>query len=989
MSGMPAFAMAARLVARRAEWETLCSALERASAGGSVAVVVAGEAGVGKSRLVEELVRAAEREGVRALLGRCVDIGDGELPYAPIAGALRGLLASLSGEEVEAVFGPDRAVLGRLVPEIAEADDATGDPAAAAFAKLRLFEVVLRTLGRLGERAPVLLVVEDLHWADSSTRDLLRFLVRSAARERLALVVTCRTDGLVRGHPLRPYLVELGRDSRVTRITLAPFTRDEFADHVATLGGPELSAAALDGLYERSEGNAFHTEELIAAAGAGGSGPLPVSLREAMLVRLERLSPSARQVVRVAAAAGRRVDQELVARVAGLAEGELTDALRAAVAEEVLVTSALGGSFAFRHALLREAAYAEVLPGDRARLHAALACELEAHPELAGAGGTLAAELAYHWQAAGRHDAALTASVLAGEEAERVYAYPEALRHYQRALELATGSGVDVDRVRITEAAANAANATGEHGLAIALERRAIELVDVDVDEEPLRAGVRHARLARFLHDAGRGTEARRLSARAVALTPPEPTRERALVLEAHARMLLLAGRVGAARPAVEEAIAIARSLGAPDLEASALSTRIITLHGSADEAAAAGREALRAALEAGDPETLLRAYVNAAEALDQAGQVQDAIDLAQAGVEEARRVGAERGVGTALRGYVAHRLVKLGRLDEGEMVIEDALRSSPSGVAAASLHQTAAVIAAHRGHADAAEAAVARSRSHAIEAGAGMWNVRGAVALAEVALWAGEPDRACAIVDEAFAAIAGDEYVFYSGPLYVLGVWAQVDRALRARALRDPGAEAEARAAANGLSARLDGQLGATPPPEPDAHRAQLQAELGRLETSQRADHWRAAASRWEKLAFHFPIALCAWREAEALLTDGGRNTRAAECLVAGRRKASAVGAQPLVALIDRLARRARISLDAQDGGEAPAATAGERAGLTAREGEVLKLIAQGSTNREIGRQLFISAKTVSVHVSRILAKLGAANRAQAATLAHRLGLV
>ena len=239
--------------------------------------MVAGEAGVGKSRLVEELARTAEDQGIRVLVGRCVDIGDGELPYAPIAGALRGLLAGLSEEEAEAVFGPDRAVLGRLVPELAGTDDGASDPV-AAFAKARLFELVLRTLGRLGERAPVLLVVEDLHWADGSTRDLLRFLVRGAARERLALVLTCRTEGLARGHPLRPYLVELGRDPRVTRITLAPFTRAEFADHVAMLRPTQLPAAALDRLYERSEGNAFYTEELLAAAGETGSGPLPASL---------------------------------------------------------------------------------------------------------------------------------------------------------------------------------------------------------------------------------------------------------------------------------------------------------------------------------------------------------------------------------------------------------------------------------------------------------------------------------------------------------------------------------------------------------------------------------------------------------------------------------------------------------------------------------------------------------------------------------------
>ena len=978
---MPVPAMTGRLVARVAELETLWSALERAATGESATLVVAGEAGVGKTRLVEELAWAAEGEGMRVLVGRCVDIGDGELPYAPITGALRRLVASLLPEEVEAVFGPDRTVLARLVPDLAETDDRAGDP--AAFAKARLFELVLRALGRLGERAPVVLLIEDLHWADGSTRDLLRFLVRSAVSERLAIVLTCRTDGLPRGHPLRPYLAELGRDPRVTRITLAPFTRAELADHVALLSTAPLSAAALDRLYERSEGNAFYTQELLAAAGDAGSGPLPASLRETLLVRLDRLPEPARQVVRVAAVAGRRVDQELLARAAGLDERELGDALRAAVAEEVLVPSDGGEAFAFRHALLREAAYAEVLPGERARLHAALARDLEAHPGLAGPGPAGAAELAHHWQAAGQREAALAAFVRAGQEAERVYAFPEALRHYQRALELATDGSGEIDRVRVTESAAGVANATGEHALAIALGTRAIELVDAGAD--PLRAGVLHARLARFLHEAGRGEEARRLSARAVELIPREPTRERALVLEAHARMLLLAGRVDAARPVVEEAIAIARGLGARDVEAAALSTRVITQHGSADAAAEAGREALQAARAAGDPETLLRAHVNAAEALDQAGDVQAANDLAQAGVEEARRLGVERGLGTSLRGYVAHRLVKLGRLDEAAAAVEDALRSSPSGVAAASLHQTAAVIAARRGDAEAAAAAVARSKPHAAEAGAGMWNVRGAVALAELALWARDAGRACTIVDEAFAAMAGDEYVLYSGPLYSLGAWAQVDRALRARALRDPGEEADAVAAAERLVARLEGRLGREPPPEPAAHRAQVRAELGRLEPAPPSALWAAAGQRWERLRYPFPRALCGWREAEALLTGGGDQAAAAERLRPARRAAAAMGAQPLVALIDGLARRARVPLEHAD---APEASAAERAGLTSRERDVLELMAQGRTNREIGGELFISEKTVSVHVSRILAKLGAANRAQAAAVAQQLGL-
>ena len=275
-----------------------------------------------------------------------------------------------------------------------------------------------------------------------------------------------------------------------------------------------------------------------------------------------------------------------MARAAGLGEAELADALRAAVTEEVLVPSARGDAFAFRHALLREAAYAGVLPGERARLHAALARDLEAHPELAGGAprsrpsspitGRPPGGARPPWPRACARGGRPSGSM-------RIRG-PAPLPARARAGDGGRGRRrprADHGRRRRRRERA------GQHAEAIALARRAIELVDAQA--EPLRAGLLHARLARFLQDAGRGAEARELSAHAVALIPREPTRERALVLEAHARLLLLSGRVGAARPAVEEAIAIARSLGARDVEAAALTTRIITLQGDVDAAAAAG----------------------------------------------------------------------------------------------------------------------------------------------------------------------------------------------------------------------------------------------------------------------------------------------------------------------------------------------------------------------------------------------------------------
>lgn len=633
-------------VGRAAELRALRAALVRASSGDATTVLVSGDAGVGKSRLVEEVMRTARADGALVLLGRCVDVGDGELAYAPIAGALRSLAAQVDAAELDGVLGSGRAELARLVPDLAEGDKSPRD-GPAVFGKERLFEFLLGGLGRLGRRRPVVLVVEDLHWADGSTRDLLRFLVRSVVGERLALIVTCRTGDLDRAHPVRPYLVELRRDARVECVDLEPFTRAEFADLVTAIHGAPPAPAKLDRLYERSEGNAFFTEELL---GAPGWTDLPVSLRDAMAVHLEQLHPAAQRVVRVLAAAGRRVDHRLLERAAAVSAEELSAGVREALDRRVIVLTPDGRGYEFRHALLREAAYADLLPGERAALHSVLARELEADPELGGA--AFAAELAHHWNAAGEPERALIASVQAGSEAEGVFAHPEALRHFQRALELweraAPQERAGLDQMDLIERAGVAASAAGEAQVAISLAQRAVELAD------PAAAGSRHARLARSLWDGGRGADALPVSTRALALTPPDRTFERAQMLESHARLLLLTGRADEARGPIDEAIAIARELGAREVEAAALATRVLAVDGRADAAITAGRDALLAAQRAGDPVTLMRAYINAAEAIDHAGRVQDAIELAGEGFEESRRLGMVRAMGVHLQGEIA-----------------------------------------------------------------------------------------------------------------------------------------------------------------------------------------------------------------------------------------------------------------------------------------------------------------------------------------------
>ena len=962
---------------------TLRAAFRQAAAGRMGAVLIAGEAGVGKSRLVAEFAAELPESEAFVLVGQGVALGEHEIPYAPVMGALRSLPTLLSPDALDEVAGPMGRELAGLVPGVGEASWASGSGATDAFGRARLFELLLGLLGRLGARRSAVVVVEDLHWADGSTRDLLRFVVRSASTERLLLVLTYRSDDLHREHPARPYLAELGRDPRVARVELRPFSREELADHVLALRGALPSAAVLDELFERSEGNAFFAEELLDAIESEGAGRLPASLRDAMLVRVERLPRRTQEVLRVVAAAGRRVDYRLLAAALGSEDG-LPAALRAAVDAHVLVPHA--DAYGFRHALLREAVYAEVLPGEREALHARLAAELQARPELAGGGSALHAELAHHWDAAGMPERALTASVRAGSEAERVYAHPEALRHFQRALELAEHLGpqntVEIDTVNVTDRAARAARAVGDYELAIALGRRAIELAERSASRA--RVGLLHSRLAWVLDGAGREYEAREMSARALALMGRERTPERAQVLEAHARMLMLAARTEEARAPIEEAIAIARELDRPAILASALATQIIGIHGQPEAALAAGNAALAAARAAGEPETLLRAHINAAEALDQTGRVDAAIALSLEGVEVARQLGAERGLGALLKGDAARRLVKLGRFDDAASLAQAALRLAPVGSAAAVLHQIVATLAAHRGDVQAAEQAIGLARASVSGPGAGMWVADAAAAAAELELWRDDPARAGEVVEQALGSIEGSEFYEFTAPVYALAAWAHVDLALRARALRRSDEAEAARNAARATAARFDALLVAGAPPETKAYRTQLDAELGRLDDPPDAGCWESTRHRWEQLGYRFHAAVCGWREAEALLAGGGDRTLAASLLTAAAREARSLGAQPLLEQVEGLARRSRIAVGAAGDGvpEAPPA------GLSPRELEVLGLMVEGHTNREIGAALFISEKTVRVHVSRVLAKLGAANRAQAATIAHRLGI-
>ncbi|HEU4896020.1 MAG TPA: AAA family ATPase, partial [Actinomycetota bacterium] len=507
-------------VGRTEELARLAAAGDRAAGGTPTVVLVGGEAGVGKTRLVGEVLAAARAAGTTVLAGGCVELGGEGVPFAPLIEGLRGFVRELDEPALtRLVPGQTRAELARLLPELSPAAGRGGiADAGRGFDRLsttpgpwsdqgRLFELLLGLLERVGVERRTVLVVEDLHWADRSTRDLLAFLVRNLRRGRLLLLLTYRSDELHRRHPLRPFLAELDRSRRVERLELARFGAAEVAAQLAGIQGRPVPAELADRIHARSGGNAFFVEELAAVAGRGGraDGELPPSLRDTLLARVELLGEPAQQVLAVVAVAGAAVPDPLLGEVAGLPEGALLAGLREAVSAHVLLADAADGTYGFRHALVKEAVYAELLPGERTRLHARFAAALAATDGDGDPG--LAAELAWHWYAAHDLEQALPAAVEAGLAAERAYAFAEAQRQFERALELweragPPEGGVGMDKAELLARAGEAAANAGAADRAVALVRGA--LAEVDAATDPLVAGQLTERLAFHLRVAGR-----------------------------------------------------------------------------------------------------------------------------------------------------------------------------------------------------------------------------------------------------------------------------------------------------------------------------------------------------------------------------------------------------------------------------------------------------------------------------------------------------
>jgi DNA-binding CsgD family transcriptional regulator len=1001
---------ASHFVGRAAEFGRLHTALDSVQAGNPLTLYVAGEAGVGKTRLVTRFAEQVTESGGQVLLGSCIDLGEGSLPYGPLVQALRGLGRGLTSADVASLVGSARPLLARLLPELAPADETDesepAPPGIGSSPQARLFEAFLTLLERLAERSTTALVIEDLHWADRSTLDLLTFLVRNL-RSAPLLVLTYRTDELHRRHPLRPFLAELDRSGRVARLDVDRFDRAEIADLLQGNLGSSPPEDLVERIYRRSGGNAFFAEELLAALRKENGDPqLPASLENVLLSRVQILSEDAQATLRIAAAAGGPVEHQLLAAISTLPEAALLTALREAVAHQVLVPDPATETYAFRHALTQEALYGDLLPGERAQLHAAFAQVLSERPDLGGPShGATSARLAYHWVKAHQPARALPAAVQAGLDSAAAYGFADAKRHFETALGLwdqvpDPEQQAGLDHAAVLQHAAESAYLAGDPNRAIALTRATLAAIDEVAD--PVRAGLLHALLGGYLNATG-GQGAIAEYEAAVRLVPTQPPRaERAQVLASLAEALMGQGRYRESAELCGEAIEIAQQLGAVAQEGDARRALGVDLSflGDLDAGVKELREARRIAETLGRVDEVARCSATLAGLLESFGDLEGAVTVALRGAELAASHGLERWHSPFLTATAGRALFALGRWEEAEVLLRRAAdRVAPELVAArVSIRSAQAELNVARGQVSSATEHLTEAREAYLQTVKQPWFTGPLfVATTELALSQARLADADAAVNEGLR-VAGRDLNF-GVPLYVLGVRAAADRAELARAHRNENDVIEACRLGRALHAELVSQMspidaGAVPPPGIPTPRTRAwadtgQAELARLGGHSDPDLWLAAAEAWDRLDQPYPTAYARYREAEALLLAGLSRKRVEASMRAAYAAASGLGALPLCNEIEDLARRGRVSLETDTPSKImPEASPLARLGLTVREQEVLVLLATGRTNRQIAETLFISPKTATLHVSNILSKLGVANRVEAATIAHRLGV-
>lgn len=988
----------ARLIGRDKDLALLREVFADAATGIPRTLILGGEAGIGKTRLLSEFLAQVHPDAL-VLTGQATDQGSVPAPYSPITAVLKSLQTQCGPDALREAAGTGIDALATLLPALGPA--ATNSVPSFAFDARgagRLHETVALILETLSRERPVVLAIEDLHWADSATLQLLGFLVRSLTHERILMVLTYRSDDVSRGHPLRSFLGELDRTRRVHRHDLTRLSAHEVGEQVVAILGSRPDPADVARVYERSEGVPFFVEELIGIADSGGA-ELPDSLRSLLLGRYDALDSSTQTLLRVLAVGGVRVDHRLVSAVYPGDAETLDVSARAAVQANVLVADER--FYTFRHALVREAIAADLLPGERTRFHAGFAeaietLNLESSPW---------AEVSNHWMAARNYERAFPATQRAKDAAYDAFGYASVAQFGERMLDIwdQVADPEQVARISRLELMYFTACALHDAGN---LERSAVlveqALADPEVISPVLRAKLLRYRSLFLTRLARPGS--REALEEALSLIPGDASPVlRAFLLNDLAGRCMIEADLEGTFTLAEQAYAVAADVQQKNPSAGPMFAMSLArdyagmsrfLEGDLDAATTLFAQAEE--LAQADPEILIRHQTFISDAHTLTGAYRDSVMIARAGIAQAQAIGMERSIGLILASNAVEPLLSLGRWDEADALIEDTLALHPALAYAVYLRFSQVRSILWRGDPQRAWTLLQRWRPQMEVLGDSEVQTRFAVA--EVT---GQVALAVCDLRAAWDATAPlrepNRRVVPAYDLTLLAVSARVLANVRAEYLR----------AAEGLSPSPETVLPAgLSLAELDAHEAHwreliarcaawptasfwtaiFEAELsGPLGTGEDPEAWRLAVAAAES-----PVAPARYRAYTAMrygqtLLERGERAEATEALTAAIQHACDLGATLLESAALESAHRGGLAL----AGPGRIRHAPDEDRLTAREMQVLELVAEGLNNRQIGERLYISTKTASVHVSAILRKLRASSRTEAAVRAQESGLL
>jgi DNA-binding CsgD family transcriptional regulator len=971
------------IVGRDDELALLRATVERGREGRAETVLIGGEAGVGKSRLVGQLATEAPELGARVVIGGCPALVDAPLPYAPVAAAIGSLLGGMADADLDVLaagVGPD---LVRLLPDLSSRLHGI-DPVDVPETMIagRVFDAVRTVAGRAARAQPLVLVFEDLHWADASSLDLIAYLMRNADWPG-AVVATYRSDELHRRHPLLPWLAEVARLASVERIELERLTPSDSASQIAAILGEAPDPKLLDQIVRRGGGNAFMTEELLASRNGEGGIPRAAGVKQLLLARVATLSESTRVVVEALSVSPSGADAAVVGEVTGVAEPDVEVAIHEGLDGQVLVPAADGSSYVFRHALLQEAVYDGLLPSERRRHHLGFAAALKAGDRLS--------EVVHHALAAGDQALALEASIAAGAGATAAGAFADAATHLERAVQLfdavpTAGLIVEGGRTRVLTMAARAIGTSGDPERALRLWREALDGAAADISTQE-RAEIL-LDMAIDFNDEGENEAALAATRHATELLADQPpSRLRARAMADFSRDLTNTNDFVSAGEMERAAIAMAAAVGDLRTEAMARSRYALTLInlGAIDDARAEMAAAVEITRATRDRFLVHSVIWNVGQFHDQLGEPAAGAELIGGeGLSLARELGV---LIAPLAGWAAWYLWQAGRWAEGRTMADEAVREATrSGKG-----RSATVVQNLFLATTSIDGIPPERRVPMREDDAPPW-----VVAAEDAIWHADPIRA---VETATGGLrAGAFEVAHGNRSHRGWLYRQIARAEADLATTSTGTrhadlrQAAARRAADAVDAArallaqgLPGDLfGRDLLP----NILLAEAEVTRATGSSDPDAWAVAADAWEAMDRVFEPAYARYRRAEALLASSRRRAEANRELERAKQAAVLLGAVPLERLIDGLAHRARMELGSADR-EAAGQASPLGSVLTRRELEVLGLLAEGRSNRQIAETLFISESTAGVHVSNILGKLGVTGRTEAAAVAFRIGLM